>query len=215
MALAVALASHRFKLFVAQTLCSAGSSSDSVRLKHKYPKQVRERLDYSKVPEIDFEGKDKKDVEENYMRGGGPGGQAVATTSNAVQLKHLPTGLTVKCHETRSLDQNRKLARLRLVEALDHHLNKEQSIEAQATRIRAALHEAAKAAGKVKQARGLLKRLKEKESQLAEKLDRVKENAGQYTHPEQKIEEIGGKLAEVRQKIREIEAADDDGENEE
>ncbi|RYF49121.1 MAG: peptide chain release factor-like protein, partial [Cytophagaceae bacterium] len=30
--------------------------------------------------------------------GGGPGGQSVAKTNNAVVLKHLPTGIVVKCH---------------------------------------------------------------------------------------------------------------------
>ncbi len=32
------------------------------------------------------------DLEEKFVRGSGPGGQAVNTTSNAVFLKHLPTG---------------------------------------------------------------------------------------------------------------------------
>ena len=66
--------------------------------KHKYPKQVRDRIDFGKVPRVDF----AKEVEENLMRGGGPGGQSVATTSNAVQLIHIPTKVAVKCHETRS-----------------------------------------------------------------------------------------------------------------
>ena len=105
------------------------------RQKHKYPKKVRDRLDYSKVPQLDFEGKDQRDVVEKLVRGSGPGGQSVATTSNNVQLTHLPTGVAVKCHQTRSLEQNRKLARIKLVEALDNHLNGEDSVDAQALRI--------------------------------------------------------------------------------
>lgn len=40
-------------------------------------------------------------------------------------------GITIKCHETRSLDQNRKIARSILITKLDNLINKENSIEAQ------------------------------------------------------------------------------------
>lgn len=39
---------------------------------------------------------DESDLEEKFIRGGGPGGQAVATTNNCVFLRHKPTGLIVK-----------------------------------------------------------------------------------------------------------------------
>ena len=39
---------------------------------------------------------DEADLEEKLIKGGGPGGQAVAKTSNCAQIKHLPTGLVVK-----------------------------------------------------------------------------------------------------------------------
>jgi hypothetical protein len=48
---------------------------------------------------------------ESFLRGSGPGGQKINKTSCAVQLKHLPTGIVVKCQETRSRDQNRRFAR--------------------------------------------------------------------------------------------------------
>merc|ERR1711974_302046 len=38
------------------------------------------------------------ELEERYTKGSGPGGQNVNKMSNAVFLKHLPTGLWVKCH---------------------------------------------------------------------------------------------------------------------
>ena len=36
-----------------------------------------------------------------------------------MQLKHLPTGIVVKCQETRSRSQNRKIARTHLAEKLE------------------------------------------------------------------------------------------------
>ena len=38
----------------------------------------------------------EKDFEETFIKGSGPGGQAVNKSSNCVQLKHLPTGIIVK-----------------------------------------------------------------------------------------------------------------------
>lgn len=69
----------------------------------------------------------ENDVEEQFVRGSGPGGQSVAKNSNCCVLKHLPTGIVVKCHESRSLTQNRKLAREKLKEKLDIHINGENS----------------------------------------------------------------------------------------
>lgn len=48
--------------------------------------------------------------------GSGPGGQSINKTNNNVQLLHKPTGIQVKCQETRSLQQNRKNARKILLE---------------------------------------------------------------------------------------------------
>ena len=65
------------------------------------------------------------------MRGSGPGGQSVAKSNNAVSLKHIPTGIVAKCHETRSVNQNRLIARQKLLESLDKFYNKEDSVESQ------------------------------------------------------------------------------------
>ena len=48
--------------------------------------------------------------------GSGPGGQSINKTNNNVQLLHEPTGIQVKCQQTRSLGQNRKIARKMLLE---------------------------------------------------------------------------------------------------
>ena len=38
----------------------------------------------------------ESDLEEKFVRGFGKGGQKVNKTSNCVELKHLPTGISVK-----------------------------------------------------------------------------------------------------------------------
>ncbi|XP_006640442.1 mitochondrial translation release factor in rescue [Lepisosteus oculatus] len=59
------------------------------------------------------------ELEEQFVRGHGPGGQATNKTSNCVVLKHVPSGIVVKCHQTRSVEVNRKRAREILQEKLD------------------------------------------------------------------------------------------------
>ncbi|XP_059850541.1 mitochondrial translation release factor in rescue [Hypanus sabinus] len=63
------------------------------------------------------------DLDEQFVRGHGPGGQATNKTSNCVVLKHVPSGIVVKCHQTRSVDQNRKIARTILQQKLDVYYN--------------------------------------------------------------------------------------------
>ncbi|XP_049625224.1 mitochondrial translation release factor in rescue [Suncus etruscus] len=69
----------------------------------------------------------ESDLDEQFVKGHGPGGQATNKTSNCVVLKHVPTGIVVKCHQTRSVDQNRKLARKILQEKVDIFYNGEHS----------------------------------------------------------------------------------------
>lgn len=59
------------------------------------------------------------DVEEHFIRSGGPGGQNVNKVSTCVVLTHRPSGLTVRCQQERSQALNRFLARRRLVELLE------------------------------------------------------------------------------------------------
>lgn len=70
------------------------------------------------------------EIEEQFVRGHGPGGQAVNVSSNCVILKHIPTGIIVKCHESRSQAVNRQRARERLQLLLDRHYNRENCFEA-------------------------------------------------------------------------------------
>ena len=65
----------------------------------------------------------EEDLEESFILGGGPGGQKTNKTSNVVRLEHEPSGLSVRCAETRSRETNRWLARRQLAEAI---LSREQ-----------------------------------------------------------------------------------------
>ena len=61
------------------------------------------------------------DLEERFIHASGRGGQHVNKSSSCVYLKHIPTGVEVKCMEARSQSLNRFLARrylLAKVEAL-------------------------------------------------------------------------------------------------
>uniref|UniRef100_A0A8C6WXQ4 Chromosome 12 open reading frame 65 n=1 Tax=Neogobius melanostomus TaxID=47308 RepID=A0A8C6WXQ4_9GOBI len=76
---------------------------------------------------VDLPVLNEEELEEQFVRGHGPGGQATNKTSNCVVLKHVPTGIVVKCHQTRSVDQNRKHAREIMREKLDVALKGELS----------------------------------------------------------------------------------------
>jgi protein subunit release factor B len=65
---------------------------------------------------------DEKDIEESFVRGGGAWGQKVNKTASKVVLLHIPTGVRVATQKTRSLEQNRKIARKLLREKVDEFL---------------------------------------------------------------------------------------------
>ncbi len=60
----------------------------------------------------------EEELEESFIHGSGPGGQKINKTASCVVLRHLPTGLMVRCQRERSREANRKIARDELLRRL-------------------------------------------------------------------------------------------------
>lgn len=59
------------------------------------------------------------DLEERFVRGSGPGGQKINKTASCVQLRHVPTGIEVRCQVERSRALNRYRARIELCDRIE------------------------------------------------------------------------------------------------
>ena len=73
--------------------------------------EKREKLEKDLIAAGIFE----KDIEEKFILGSGSGGQKINKTNSTVFLKHLPTGLIVRCGKDRLRANNRFFARRRLL----------------------------------------------------------------------------------------------------
>lgn len=62
------------------------------------------------------------DLEEKFILGSGPGGQKINKTASTVYLKHVPSGIEIKCQRERSQELNRYRARIELCERLEKKL---------------------------------------------------------------------------------------------
>jgi peptide chain release factor len=62
------------------------------------------------------------DLDEQFVRSGGHGGQNVNKLSTCVILAHRPSGISVRCQEERTQAMNRFLARRRLADKLEEKI---------------------------------------------------------------------------------------------
>ena len=82
-----------------------------------YP--VSEKKQQGLASQMERLGIREQDLEESFVRSGGPGGQNVNKVSTCVVLKHRPTGLILKCQKERTQAMNRYWARRMLTERLE------------------------------------------------------------------------------------------------
>jgi protein subunit release factor B len=74
----------------------------------------------------------EEDLIEKFVLGSGSGGQKINKTSSCVYLKHIPTGIEIKCQKDRSRAKNRFLARRELCDRMEEQLFQEKSRRRQA-----------------------------------------------------------------------------------
>jgi len=86
-------------------------------------KELREKMEALNIRE--------EEIRESFIRSGGKGGQHVNKVSTCVYLKHIPTGIEVKCQEERSQSLNRYRARVLLVKKIDQMIKGRESEERQ------------------------------------------------------------------------------------
>src|SRR5579872_2140633 len=72
-------------------------------------------------------GIQESDLIEKFILGSGSGGQKINKTSSCVYLKHIPSGLEVKCQQDRSRELNRYYARQELCEKIEEQILQEKS----------------------------------------------------------------------------------------
>jgi peptide chain release factor len=113
-----------------EPLCLLNPGSNVI---HDAPQKNMSSPDKQKKLEERMEtlGIREDDIEEQFIRGSGHGGQKINTSSNCVLLKHIPTGLQVRCQAERGLQLNRYRARSRLADKIEAQILGKESAEEQ------------------------------------------------------------------------------------
>lgn len=107
----------------------------------------------------------EEDLIEKFILGSGRGGQNLQKTSSCVYLKHLPTGIEVKCQQDRSREMNRYWARKELCEKIETQIlkiktEKQQLMEKKRRQKRKRSKRAQQKVLEAKKQRGHLKQLR-------------------------------------------------------
>ncbi len=89
---------------------------------------IKEKLLKEKMEALNIR---EEDIRESFVRSGGKGGQNVNKTSTCVYLKHVPTGIEVKCSKERSQALNRYHARVILTKKIEQLIKGRESEEIQ------------------------------------------------------------------------------------
>ncbi|MEM6886324.1 MAG: peptide chain release factor-like protein [Verrucomicrobiota bacterium] len=83
----------------------------------------------------------EEDIEEQFDRASGPGGQHVNKVATSVLLHHLPTGERVRAESSRSQQTNRLIARERLCDRIEPRRKQAQLAHAQTRRKKRLQHQ--------------------------------------------------------------------------
>ena len=92
----------------------------------------------------------ESDLEEQFIRSSGPGGQHVNKVSTCVRLRHRPSGVEVRCQAERSRGANRERARMELCDKLEAIQRTQQHKRARARFLRNSQAKAQKRSAKLR-----------------------------------------------------------------
>jgi protein subunit release factor B len=81
--------------------------------------ELRERMDRLGIKD--------GDLVEKFILGSGSGGQKINKTSSCVYLKHVPSGIEIKCQRERSRELNRYYARRELCDRIEEKVEHKKS----------------------------------------------------------------------------------------
>lgn len=112
-----------------KTFENRGDNALLFNVNPKKEQELRERMARCGIQE--------SDLEERFIRAGGPGGQNVNRSATCVYLRHIPTGFEVKMQKARSQALNRFFARRRLCELVEQEaLGRESPLARKQEKIR-------------------------------------------------------------------------------